>query len=205
MHPYLRWKKMSFVSGIRIPEFARRDGCSAPLVRRAVIRGILPQNADGTIDPALVGTGWREGNRNPGKAANHRARSAAGRVPNGRPGTAEAAATDALDGEANLAAAEALMRDNGLLSIRDAERLKENYVARLRQLEYDCKSGTVSPNADILAAVAAEYAAVRSALLAIPAEQAPRIHRCRTVAEVQDLLAGLITATLEHLTRDAGA
>ena len=49
----------------------------------------------------------------------------------------------------------------------------------------------------------AVYAQLRTELLAIPAEQAPRVHRLKTVAEIQDLLEELIVEALESLTRDA--
>ena len=45
--------------GISIREFARRDGCDKVVVSRALKRGRLVAFEDGTLDPALVGTGWR--------------------------------------------------------------------------------------------------------------------------------------------------
>ena len=50
-------------TGISKREFARREGCSPPLVRRAIKQGKLAELPDGTMDPALVGTPWRAGNR----------------------------------------------------------------------------------------------------------------------------------------------
>ena len=46
-------------------EFARRDGCSETLVRKALRSGHLLAGADGKLDPRLVGTGWRRANREP--------------------------------------------------------------------------------------------------------------------------------------------
>jgi hypothetical protein len=46
---------------------------------------------------------------------------------------------------------------------------------------------------------------VRTRLLSIPAEHAPRIHRMKTVTEVQDILQELITEALEELTKDGGS
>jgi hypothetical protein len=43
-------------------EFARREKCSPKLVRNRLERGYLKANPDCTIDPALVGTGWRKAN-----------------------------------------------------------------------------------------------------------------------------------------------
>src|SRR4051812_42399940 len=53
-------------AGISAREFARRDGCAHTLVNRAVKSGHLKKLADGTLDPAFVGTGWREENRRSG-------------------------------------------------------------------------------------------------------------------------------------------
>lgn len=86
------------------------------------------------------------------------------------------------------------------LSLAEAELLKESALARLRQLEYDQKSGAVVAVADVARAVGQAFARVRTRLLAIPAEQAPRVHRCRTVAEVQDALQDVIVQALEELS-----
>lgn len=48
--------------GISIREFARRDGCDERLVRRAIGEGRLRKLPDGTLDEAMVGTGWRASN-----------------------------------------------------------------------------------------------------------------------------------------------
>ena len=50
--------------------------------------------------------------------------------------------------------------------------------------------------------VGAEYAQVRTRMLAIPAEQAPRLHRLKTVNEIQDALMAIIVEALEGLTGD---
>jgi len=60
-----------------------------------------------------------------------------------------------------------------MLPRADADRRKANYDALLRELEYETKNGAVVSVAEVAAAVGAEYAQVRTRLLAIPAEQAP--------------------------------
>lgn len=47
---------------ISIREFARRDGCSDTLVRKAIQSGYLTAEADGKLNARLVGTGWRRSN-----------------------------------------------------------------------------------------------------------------------------------------------
>lgn len=100
------------------------------------------------------------------------------------------------------AAERIVLNAGGLLSEADAQTLKENYLARLRQLEYDTKAGQVVLIREVVEAVGAEYARVRTRLLAIPAEQAPRLAQLKTVPEIQDALMRMIVEALEELTRD---
>lgn len=86
----------------------------------------------------------------------------------------------------------------------EARRVKENYLALLNQLDYDTKSGKVVLASEVAEIVGNEYAKVRTRLLAMPAEHAPRLQRLKTVTEVQDALQELITEALEELTRDGG-
>jgi phage terminase Nu1 subunit (DNA packaging protein) len=105
--------------------------------------------------------------------------------------------------ETPAGAAERILAATGMeLYFDEARCMKENYLALLNQLEYDQKSGLVVAVADVAKAVGDEYAKVRTKLLAIPAEQAPRIHRLKTVLEVQDALQEMINHALEELTRD---
>ena len=52
---------------------------------------------------------------------------------------------------------------------------------------------------EVAAIVAAEYARVRTRLLSLPSSHAPKIHRLKSVAEVQDYLLELVTKALEEL------
>lgn len=56
--------------GISIREFARREGCSDTLVRKAISSGKLQISAEKLLDPAQVGTGWKKSNRHPASGAN---------------------------------------------------------------------------------------------------------------------------------------
>ena len=92
-----------------------------------------------------------------------------------------------------------------LLDFDEARCFKENYLGLKAQLEYDRDSGLVVEVGEVARVVGAEYAKVRTRLLAIPAEQAPRLHRCKTPAELQDMLQEIITEALEELTRDGAS
>lgn len=114
-------------------------------------------------------------------------------------------ATASADSQAaeNARTATALVDQDGVFATKaDAERFRDSFIGRLRQVEYDREAAKVADVADTARLVGDEYAKVRTRLLAIPAERAPQIHRCKTVAEVQDMLRSLITRALEELTLD---
>lgn len=83
-----------------------------------------------------------------------------------------------------------------------ARAMREAFSASLQRLEYDRKSGAVVLVSDVARLVSEEYAHVRRRLLAIPAEQAVRVHRAKSVADVQEVLHEVISEALEALTRD---
>lgn len=100
------------------------------------------------------------------------------------------------------ATARILIATGANMNIDEAKRVKENYLALREQLDYDREARLVVAVEDVARAVGEEYAKVRSRLLAIPSEHAPRISRLKTVLEIQDALHGIIVETLEELTRD---
>ena len=111
------------VNYVGVREFARLDGCDDALVRRAIKAGKLPVSADGKIDAALAGTGWRRANRKGSGGADKGAD-----VPKkSAPDAVEVPAADPvdLDDEDFIAAVLA----GRFHSIVGAERIKENALA----------------------------------------------------------------------------
>jgi hypothetical protein len=151
--------------GISIRRFADLDGCNESYVRKAIKRGQLPQLADGTIDPALAGSGWRRGNQQ--------------------------------------AAAEANPDQSAPPSLAEAQRRKETALAKLRELQLARESSEVCSVAETAAMVAAEYAIVRNALLALPARIAPTLVHMRTPELMRAALSREIEQALEALSADA--
>lgn len=84
----------------------------------------------------------------------------------------------------------------------EAERIKENYLALLRQIEYDREFAAVVEIDDVIAAVVGEYALVRNKLLNIGSRIAPRAAALRSADEVKALIDGEIAMVLEELTLD---
>lgn len=172
------------MTGISIREFARRDGCDDKLVRRAIAKGHLTLLPDGKMDPALVGSSWREGNR-PAEVK---------QMP--PPGTLDLDAAEAF--LANLL--------RGIFSTQaDAEKYKENANAGLRVLELLIKAKRVVETDDVAEIIGAQFARVRTRILAIPAECAPQVTRLKTPAEVQEFLLRVCTEALEELAGYDGA
>ncbi|MDH4746857.1 hypothetical protein OMP43_22800 [Sphingomonas sp. CBMAI 2297] len=185
---------------LSVRAFAERAGCDEKQVRRAIEKGLLTKGDDGKLSADDVDGNWRKPNRRGvEKIAAKEVRTIENvRTPPGRQRKRATVRTDETAEEA----AERIVAEGGLLSLAEALRLKENYLARHQQLSYDLKAGTVVLIEEVQKGVGAEYAGVRKKLLAIPAERAPAVHRLKTVAEVEDFLRSVIVEALEELTLD---
>lgn len=186
---------------ISVREFARRAGCDEKQVRRAIEKGALAKDGNGLLDAAEVDGQWRKPNR---RGVAKIAAATARTTRNVRTRADKSADVVIVrNDETAEEAAERIVAETGkLLTLPEALALKENYLARHQQLSYDLKAGSVVLVAEVAKAVGAEYATVRTKLLAIPAERAPAVHRCKTVSEVEDLLRSVISEALEGLTFD---
>ena len=175
---------------LSIREFAKRDGCDEKVVRNKIKSGHLANLPNGKISSLLVGTPWRKSNAD--AADNMR--------------TAQKAPIFvAYPSEPVDEAADRIINDGSfvLLSKAEAEAKKENYLALLRQLEYDRESGSVVAVADVAQKVANEYALVRNRLLSIPSRVAPRIAVIKSPEEVKAILESEISQALQELACDA--
>jgi hypothetical protein len=142
--------------------------------------------AGGTIDPALVGSGWRKTNRR--KAQEPR------KGPDEDP-PAPADLEQLADQVVNV-------EGRAPYSLIEAERIKANYLALLRQLQYDRESGAVVAVDEVAAAVAAEYLVVRNNLLGLPTRLAPRLVLIRDAEQLRAILQAEISKLLEDLRLD---
>lgn len=170
--------------GISIREFARRDGCDEALVRRKIKSGHLAVLDDGKPDPKLVGTDWR-------------------RRPEANADTADEPDADADTSGLEAAAIKMVSADgDGLWSKADAEKVKENYAARLKQLQYARESGLVVEIDDVVVAVASEYAVVRNKLLDLGSKIAPLVLGLNAAEEIKALIDVRVNEALRELTLD---
>ena len=137
----------SKVAGISQREFAARDGCDEKLVRRKIKEGTLQRLPDGKLDPALVGTEWRD-----------------------RPERFERDKKIANEAQAIVSA------DGFEIPPKaTSEAKKEAYLAELRRLEYEQEAGQLVRIEDVTATVIAEMAKVRTKILAVPTRAAPKL------------------------------
>ncbi|TAL89273.1 MAG: hypothetical protein EPN62_08725 [Candidimonas sp.] len=161
--------------GISIREFARREGVSDTLVRKAVKLGRLKAFDDKSMDPALVGTSWCESNA---KGANTPANPTANPPSRGLHPKVDVASKNLAgqlqDGESLAAAAKRIAEQgDALYDYAEALRRKENYLALLRQLEYEVKSGTLIELAAAKAVFFDDFRAQRDAWLNWPTRVGP--------------------------------
>lgn len=155
--------------GISIREFARREEVSDTLVRRAIKQSRLKTLADGSLDAKLVGSAWREGNA---KGANTGANSSQS-VRTERLKRTESRPT-LRDGETPEAAAQRYVESGvEMLDYASALQKKENYLAHLRELEYEQKSGSLVELDTASAILFEEFRAQRDAWLNWPARVGP--------------------------------
>lgn len=187
--------------GLSIREFARRDGCNEKLVRRKITSGHLVAFDDGSIDPKLVGSDWRARVR---QGADTPAAGADSPQVSARGVRSEADDPESIGEIAERILHDALSDGQPLLSKAGAEQLKENYIALLRQLEYDRRSGAVAEIEEITTAVAAEYQLVKNRLFNIGARVAPRCAMLKSAEEIKALIDGEVTLALQELTLDQG-
>ncbi|TVV75555.1 hypothetical protein [Sphingomonas solaris] len=126
---------------VSVRQFAKLDGCSHTLVGKAIREGKLPLSADGRLDPALAGSGWRKQNRG-GNPSGNTAKVA---TPVATPGKAKTPAAAAPKRAPVIAFSDALEDGDTVVEdtidfiaevlagrfvlTGDAERVKENALA----------------------------------------------------------------------------
>lgn len=123
-------------------EFAKLAGCDEKQVRRAVASGKLKPDADGRLDPALVSSGWRR----PIRSSKVVADSADISKVSAKSVRSENVRTDPIVDEGDSpteAAAKIVMAMGAEHDLAEAIRIKENFNALLKQLEFEQKSGSL--------------------------------------------------------------
>lgn len=121
-------------------EFARLADCDEKQVRRAIASGKLAPDKDGKLDPALVNSGWRRPIRS-SKSVADTADTSKVSASNVRRTQTVRAMDEVSDTDTPAQAAAKVIAALGAENdLAEAIRIKENYNALLKQLEYEEKS-----------------------------------------------------------------
>lgn len=128
---------------ISLREFAKRAECDKKIVQRALKRGDLTRNSDALLDASQLGKDWRKTNRRRRNAAARQGGDKRKGVPTPAPEAADLNSADysARDDETPEQAAERIVLTMAPFRLIEAERIKENFLALLKKLEYEQKQG----------------------------------------------------------------
>lgn len=85
------------------------------------------------------------------------------------------------------------------LTLEQATLMKETYLAKLRQLEYDLKAGAVVASEDVERAVVEEYLEVRNGLHSLGARLAPQLVPLRDPEQIKAAIDTAVFAALAAL------
>jgi hypothetical protein len=86
------------------------------------------------------------------------------------------------------------------MSTARAIALKEQYIALLKQVEYDERVGNVVLVEDVARELAAEYAAVKNLVMGMASKLAPRVVVCRTPNEAEAVIRTECEQVLQTLS-----
>ena len=95
-----------------------------------------------------------------------------------------------------------LLDNAQLLTTAQAERVKENYLARQRKLQYERDAGELVPVDEVVRQLTEKTNVIRSKILALPTEAAPQLAQEFGVDAnlMRERLSDAVTRTLENLT-----
>ena len=173
--------------------FAKRKGVSPKTVSIWKQAGHLSMTPDGLVK--VEESEWLLAER----PATRRGGKAKGSTPSA-PATKPTPSDDG--GSVEEAAERFIQQTGGLHSHAEAARIKENFLAALRQLEYDRESGKVVEIATVAAAVVTEYAKVRNKVLGLGSRLAHRLAAMKLPEEIKALVDAEVSTILEELTLD---
>lgn len=192
--------------GISIREFARREGCSHTLVNRAVKQGRIKTLEDGSLNPSDVGTPWKQSNAVRGNKRGNTGASVSshGASPRKDVSSSELPSVSAPDDDSLADQALSILTERGAtLDYGEALRVKENFLALLRELEYRQKSGALIELAAAQAAFFDTFRAQRDAWLNWPVKVGPVLAADLGI-DASDRVTELLTAHVHKQIEQLG-
>lgn len=190
--------------GISIREFARRDGCNEKLVRRAIKEKKLSAHEDGSLDPKLVGTAWRQTNRRSAPADKSADKSAPVRTAadDGRQTVTRDAPVPGGPTENELRDFIDRIMAGTFLAEVDAIRVKENALALKHLLDGRKKAGELIDAQAAETVLFEEFRSARDAWLNFPSRVGPLI--AAEVGIEPDKLVEALSAHVHQQLTDLG-
>ncbi|MCX4195114.1 hypothetical protein OMR07_05625 [Methylobacterium organophilum] len=181
-------------------EFARHRGVSRKTVTKWKADGLLSMTPDGLVK--VEESEWLLADR-PGSYRGGTTKSAKSEAPARIATPAPAPQPDETPEET----ADRVVHREGSAPYAHAEavRIKENYLALLRRLEFDLKSGAVVPIDVVIAVLVEQLAKVRNKVLGIGVRVAPRAAVLKSAQEIKALFDAEAALALEELTLDGGS
>lgn len=170
-------------------DFARRRGVSRKTVTQWKAKGLVAMTPEGLVK--VEESEWLLADR-PQTYRGGTVKSSIPKVPK------------AEEGETPEDAASRIVMDEGLAPFSHAEaaRVKENYLAMLRQLEYDTEAGKVVRIEDVAAAVVEQFSRIRNKFLNVASRVAPRAAALKSPTEVKALIDAEVSQILQELSLD---
>jgi len=165
-------------------QLARLLGVSRQSIHELVQRNVLPQDADGLIDVELARI-----------AIANRVR------PSAKTATASAAASAPAEA---IAPSPAVPGADVQMSYHVAKTLREATEAKIAQLKLAEMRGELVRVADVRAATARQVAALREAIMQLPARLAAVLAAESDQANVHDILTGEVRAVLRQVAEGQG-
>ena len=178
--------------GITQRELARRMGVTPQAVNKRVKAGRLTLLADGTLDPDVAEREWNA-TREPAQS-----QTATSTAPVAAPATPKSGPPDGHPTGAKASSPPASAGTYGQAKTADAL-----YKAKLRQLDYEHRSGTLVRSDDVEQHWYALAQAVRTRLMAIPQRLAAELAATDDIHRVRLRLDEEIRTALEELAQDA--
>lgn len=188
---------------LNVSKFAKAEGCDEKQVRRALERGLLHKGEDGLIDAALVGSGWRKPNRRTmTKTSDNRSDSLKLSESVRTAGEKRVVRASIREGESPADAAGRIVdTEPGLLDYAGALEKKENYLALLRELEFQTKSGSLVDLATAENVLFEAARAQRDSWLSWPARVGPLLAAEMGIDEADRVTEFLTAHVHKHIAK----
>lgn len=197
---------MAKEQSVGVRELARQIGCSHVLLLRLIKDGRMPQNKDGTI-PLNAGLAAYENRKNTKPKKNAETKKGDEPKRRGRKPKEKELPEDPSDDDSPEVEKPPKLTSEKLISARDlttqfnkARLAEKTYQAKLKEIEFRLKKGTLLERDDVEADASRTAAEVRERLTSIPVRVSALCER-KTAREIEEVLTDAIQDALVSLSK----